>query len=297
MENNIENNYNLYDLNVYVENINKIHIYNEIDKDIQNILIFKDDSYFLHFNNIIEKNPLITLMLLKSSNNPLFELDKINNLSLAFKIFGLESLRGFLLEYHLDNKDFRIFLELIYKKDINHLIFISKVRKDFISILLKKLFKLEKSYLESTRFILDLGLLYTSDIIYELDTNNKNLSSKVEEFYSSYETLIVSEEILLNFNNYTLFSKLLKKWNFPPIIYELIKNIPLDEISLDEENKDLLNNDFIYDINLLKVINKIINFEKGIAKEDELSEYLNELKQSNLNIDLIKEILEELKPI
>lgn len=139
--------------------------------------------------------------------------------------------------------------------------------------------------------------MYTSDIIYELDTNNKNLSSKVEEFYSSYETLIVSEEILLNFNNYTLFSKLLKKWNFPPIIYELIKNIPLDEISLDEENKDLLNNDFIYDINLLKVINKIINFEKGIAKEDELSEYLNELKQSNLNIDLIKEILEELKPI
>lgn len=295
MENTKINN-DLYDLNFYVENINKIHTYNNVIKDIEYILTFKDEYYFLHFNNLIEKNPLITLMLLKSSNNPLFEFDKISNLSLAFNIFGLESLRGFLLEYYI-NRDYLIYLEAIYSKDINHLIYISNLRKNFISLLLKKTIKLEKNYLESTVFISDLGLLYTSDIIFNLNTNIPEVNIKVEEFNENltYNNILEAENILLNFNNYELLSKLLKKWNFPPIVYELIKNIPLDNLNIDEENIDLIKKDFYYDLNLIKLSNKLINFENKNTLEENLEESKPIIENLNLNVNLIKEILEELK--
>lgn len=295
MENTKINN-DLYDLNFYVENINKIHTYNNVIKDIEYILTFKDEYYFLHFNNLIEKNPLITLMLLKSSNNPLFEFDKISNLSLAFNIFGLESLRGFLLEYYI-NRDYLIYLEAIYSKDINHLIYISNLRKNFLSLLLKKTIKLEKNYLESTIFISDLGLLYTSDIIFNLNTNIPEVNIKVEEFNENltYNNIWEAENILLNFNNYEFLSKLLKKWNFPPIVYELIKNIPLDNLNIDEENIDLIKKDFYYDLNLIKLSNKLINFENKNTLEENLEESKPIIENLNLNVNLIKEILEELK--
>lgn len=52
---NIKINNDLYDLNFYVENINKIHTYNNIIKDIEYILTFKDEYYFLHLIILLKK--------------------------------------------------------------------------------------------------------------------------------------------------------------------------------------------------------------------------------------------------
>lgn len=322
--------YNVNNLDYYLKNFDKIYIYNSLIYDITHLLNFSEDYYFLHFNNLIEKNPLITLMLLKSANNKLFDLEPITNLSSAFNTFGLEVLIGFLLEYKIidENINEKIdnntdFCEIIYNKDINKINQISYLRKNFLSILLKKSNIFNKSYLETVIFISDLGILYTSDIIYNhkinddfnnckpnedneymvceiIDDETRNMNKKnfLEQFMSNlkYEEFYNVEKMFLNFDNYELFSSLLKIWNFPPIIYELIKNInnDYDDLSFDFENNFLYDENFLIDLKFIKLTNLIIDFNGVIynpEKEEMIDNLINEL---NLNKDLIMDILNEM---
>lgn len=295
----IDNETEIKPIEYYVEKFNNIHCYNSMIKDIEHILTFNDDYYFLHFNNLIEKNPLITLMLLKSSNNKLFELQPINNLSLAFNIFGLESLRGFLLEYYINPNNFLIFIENIYKKDVNHLTQISNLRKNFLSILLKKLNIFNKNYLETIIFISNLGVLYTADIIYNLDIQYSENENKIEEFTTNlnYQPFYEVENEILGFSSYELFSSLLKKWNFPPIIYEIINNIDRNDFVFYNDNENINNDIFIYDLNLIKLSNLIIDFNGSIYSDENIENIENLIENLNLNKDLIDDILREMKTI
>lgn len=186
---------------------------------IQRICVDKNSS-LADLIHIVEKDPMLTANILKSSNSPLYGFSReIKNIAHAVSLFGMATIRGFALSSAI-KQNIKINLAP-YRLDNNRFLEISTLQSTFMFKWYSKVNKTMLDILQPASFMMEVGKII---IAHELMEQGKD-----EAFKNALRTIQTPlalsnlEKELAGLSNEEITSLIFKQWNLENELVESIK--------------------------------------------------------------------------
>lgn len=278
------------------EKYSTIPITEDLKEELFKVCNYDNKDSLLPFMNLINNYSLLTLAILKYSNNHLLGYSKkIDNISKAFNIFNIERIKGFALIYIEEEENLKFSLssydevQPLKKLDIyvgynnnnnnnknyydiksfNH---VSKLRQIFFTSLNNNI-SFNNTYMEVLSllsYIISIGKIYFHNLLMDLSMKNEfiQISSYVEvnSIYEIEDKICELEKEVLGMNYIDILYEIVKNWNLNTKFLSILKYFNrIEEI----ENNDALKDRIIYLKEGLKIINSY-NFIDSEAHENSL---------------------------
>jgi len=186
---------------------------------IQRICVDKNSS-LADLIHVVEKDPMLTANILKSSNSPLYGFSReIRNIAHAISLFGMATIRGFALSSAI-KQNIKINLDP-YHLSNNTFLEISTLQSTFMFKWYSQVNKAMLDILQPASFMMEVGKII---IAHELIEQRKDEAFK-KALLSIQTPLALStlEKESVGFSNEEITSLIFKQWNLENELVESIK--------------------------------------------------------------------------
>jgi len=219
---------------------------------------------------IIERDPFIKVDLIKQANSPFYGLrSKVDNVKRIVNLFGIKHMRMFILENILKRnaKEYFEGYDLTAGQFMNYVhdkqyLFEEWNKTEFSMLDIKH-------YVSSIIFIEDIGKTVIDDILIE-----EGLAEEMQKRIKNGESVSKIEKDLVGTTSHWVSYEILRKWKFPPEIWE-----PIHEYDLVEKNAT---NSLILFTEIIRVVNKTLTLYGDINEKAAITE-LKKFKFSEEN--------------
>ncbi len=228
---------------------------------------------------VVERDPMLTANILKSSNSPLYGFSKeIKNVAHAISLFGMATIRGFALSSAI-KENIKIDLDP-YGISKHKFLDISTMQSAFMFKWYSKVDRSMLDVLQPASFMMEIGKIIISHELIESGKDKEFKSTLTKE--TNIEQLSKLEKEVVGYTNEEITAKIFEKWNLES---ELIESI---EFSVNPfEASEFIQN---Y-AKALYVVKTSINIF-GTLKEIQVENALALLKDYDLDEKIYKNVLE-----
>ncbi len=231
---------------------------------------------------VVERDPMLTANILKSSNSPLYGFSKeIKNVGHAISLFGMATIRGFALSSAIKEN---IKIDLApYGISKHQFIDISTFQSAFMFKWYSKVNRSMLEILQPASFMMEIGKIIIAHELLEEGKDKEFKDAATKE--ASISELSKLEKELVGYANEEITAKIFEKWNLES---ELIESIgySIKPFEADEFTQNYAK--------ALHVVKTSINIF-GTLKENQINEALLLCEDYNLDSKIYQKIVEQFK--
>ncbi|MDD3463274.1 MAG: HDOD domain-containing protein [Sulfurospirillaceae bacterium] len=247
--------------------------------NIQRICLDKNSS-LADLVKVVEKDPMLTANILKSSNSPLYGFSReIKNISHAISLFGMATVRGFALSSSI-KQNIKIHLQP-YNITNTQFLDISTMQSAFMFKWYSHINREMLDILQPASFMMEVGKIIIANELVE--------QKKDEEFKTAIQNISTPKELsaieceIIGFSNEEITAKVFEQWNME---IELVESIQFSNYPNNAPEHIV---EFAQALNVVK--NTINIF--GQFSENNVSNTINIVSKYNLDQDLYLKTVEQ----
>ena len=231
---------------------------------------------------VVERDPMLTANILKSSNSPLYGFSKeIKNVGHAISLFGMATIRGFALSSAIKEN---IKIDLApYGISKHQFIDISTFQSAFMFKWYSKVNRGMLDVLQPASFMMEIGKIIIAHELSEAGKDKEFKNAVMKE--TNISELSKLEKEAVGYTNEEITAKIFEKWNLES---ELIESIgySIKPFEADEFTQNYAK--------ALHVVKTSINIF-GTLRENQINEALELCKDYDLDSKIYQNIVEQFK--
>jgi len=231
---------------------------------------------------VVERDPMLTANILKSSNSPLYGFSKeIKSVGHAISLFGMATIRGFALSSAIKEN---IKIDLApYGISKHQFIDISTFQSAFMFKWYSKVDRSMLDVLQPASFMMEIGKIIIAHELIESGKDKEFKNAVMKE--TNISELSKLEKELVGYANEEITAKIFEKWNLES---ELIESI---EYSIKPFEADEFTQNYAKALHVVKTSINIF----GTLRENQINESLELCKDYNLDSKIYQDIVEQFK--
>ena len=228
--------------------------------------------------SVVEKDPLLTVNILKAANSPLYGFSReINSISQAVSLFGMATIKGFALASAV-KRNFKIDLTP-YDRTANDFSRISNLQSALMFQWYSKVDRTKLEILVPAAFLDGVGqVVVASQVISD---------EKLDEFRNDILNSELVEEVEKKFYemaNEEVSAEIFNEWKLEPLISEVIRG------SLDPKNCSDDIKDYAY---ALRIVREAVNIKEQFT-ENSINKALKLIDEVGLDRDVFLSVVKHL---
>jgi HD-like signal output (HDOD) protein len=231
---------------------------------------------------VVEKDPMLTANILKSSNSPLYGFSKeIKNVGHAISLFGMATIRGFALSSAIKDN---IKINLApYGIDKRQFIDISSFQSAFMFKWYSKVDRSMLDVLQPASFMMEVGKIIIAHELIESGKDEEFKNAVAKETNISQLSKLEKESV--GYTNEEITAKIFEKWNLES---ELIESI---EYSIKPFEANEFTQNYSKALHVVKISINIF----GTLRKNQINEALELCEDYNLDSKTYQSIVENFK--